>query len=188
MEQHMRDSKVHKNERREKGVDILEIKAFERFVESLQGDKMVTLVVQEGGPDERDDITIDVHGDVWGYEPRHKQIFEARLVRALLSAGGITVRHFLEGTEAIASKEEYECPGCGAPINGDHHHAGARVPMKALYGFFVHDGIIEGISSDDMEQAHNTDRSTGRPLRPEFGVIYADSRHWRRGILEDRLP
>lgn len=118
----------------------------------LPGSKIVTLV-QDSDVFE---IDIDAEG-ICGYEPGHELLFRAKLARALTGGGGLMIRQFL-------------------PVKVERRMPNGRlmwVPEKRLYGVYLGDGEVRGLSAEAVRSASCTDAQTGAPLAPEAGVSYA---------------
>lgn len=117
----------------------------------IPGDKIITLVV------ENQSFTIDIqaNGQI-GYHVGHKQLFAAKLHRALVEGGGMTIRQFL----SIRVSRKFK--------NGKKEW----LPEKNLYGVVFQNGEWVGLGAGAMQQAHETDASTGESLPREEGVHY----------------
>jgi hypothetical protein len=116
----------------------------------IPGDKIITLVIGNKP------FTIDIqaNGQI-GYRVGHKQLFEAKLHRALDEEGGMTIREFLP--LRVSRK-----------LNGEERW----LPEKNLYGVAFQGGEWVGLGAEAMQQAHETDYSRGEPLPREEGVHY----------------
>jgi hypothetical protein len=132
------------------------IEALITAILSIPGDKIVTIATAEY----HQAYDIKANGDI-GYAPTHKQLFEAHLVEAFRSGGGISIRQFLN------IKVERVMPS-GKKI---------WIPRKNIYGISVVNGEWFGISKADLVWAHCTDAATGKPLPAEPDVTYQDFSH-----------
>jgi hypothetical protein len=117
----------------------------------IPGDKIVTLAIGN----QPFAIDIQANGQI-GHDVGHKQLFAAKLYRALAEGGGMTIRQFL--TIKVSRKFK----------NGEK----GWLPEKNLYGVIFQDGKWVGLEAEAMQQAHQTDASTEEPLPREEGVHY----------------
>jgi len=117
----------------------------------IPGDKIITLAVGN------QPFTIDIkaNGQI-GYQVGHKQLFVAKLHRALVEGGGMTIRQFLSIRVSRKLK------------NGEK----GWLPEKNLYGIVFQNGKWVGLEAEAMQQTHETDASTGKSLPREEGVHY----------------
>ncbi len=117
----------------------------------IEGDKIITLVAGSNP------FTIDINanGQI-GYHDSHKQLFIAKLQRALVEGGSMTIRQFL----SIKVLRKLE--------NGQD----MWLPEKNLYGVAFLKGEWIGLGAEVMQRAHETDSRTGEPLPQEEGLHY----------------
>ncbi|EKE08087.1 MAG: hypothetical protein ACD_17C00358G0002 [uncultured bacterium] len=117
----------------------------------IQGNKIITLVIGSHP------FTIDIkaNGQI-GYHVGHKQLFIAKLHRALVEGGGMTIRQFLSISVSRKLKNREK----------------GWLPEKTLYGVAFQNGEWVGLEAEAMQQAHETDSSTEEPLPREEGVHY----------------
>lgn len=134
-------------------VSIVEskIERLMQLIVEIPGQKIVTLVTQEG------EFIIDINqdGDI-GYLPEHKYLFCEFVRRALHDGGGILIRQFL-------------------PINIQKRRGAKKfIPVKNLYGIWLNYGDWLGIDASVLQQCCETDANSGAPLPRERGVVYRD--------------
>jgi len=131
--------------------DLQSIQTLLSCILQIPGDKIITLVIGN------QPFTIDIqaNGQI-GYHVGHKQLFVAKLHRALVEGGGMTIREFLPMRVSRKLKNEEK----------------RWLPEKNLYGIAFQSGGWVGLEAEAMQQAHETDYSTGAYLPQEEGVHY----------------
>jgi hypothetical protein len=121
-------------------------------IKQLPGAKIVTLA------QETTVFTIDIDPEGGcGYEPGQELLLRANLARALHEGGGLMIRQFL-------------------PVKVQRGMPNGRlmwVPEKKLYGLYLGEGQVHGLSAAAVRQAACTDAQTGALLPPEAGVSFA---------------
>lgn len=117
----------------------------------ISGNKIITLVIGN------QPFTIDIqaNGQI-GHHAGHKQLFITKLHRTLVEGGGMTIREFLPMSVSRKLKNEEK----------------RWLPEKNLYGVTFQSGGWVGLGAEAMQQAHETDYSTGACLPREEGVHY----------------
>ena len=132
-------------------IDLQNIQTLLDCILQIPGDKIITLVIGNLP------FTIDIqaNGQI-GYHVGQKQLFLVKLQRALVEGGGMTIRQFLP-----------------MKVSRILNNAEKRwLPEKNLYGVVFHNGVWAGLEAKEMQEAHETDATTGAPLPREDGVHY----------------
>jgi hypothetical protein len=118
----------------------------------IPGPKIVTLTNVDRGI-----FRVDINEQgVFGYETGVKELFMAKLVRALHEGGGLIIRQFLPIKVKRANPKGEEM----------------WLPEKYLYGIMLKDNKWFGMSPETLEDCCNQDANTGLPLPPEEGIHY----------------
>ena len=117
---------------------------------SLGEQLMVTLLSDYMGA-----RTYDIEKGRIGYSPMHRDLFIEQLEECLTQSGAIMVRKCLTQKVTINTPK--------GPM---------RVPMKELYAASCQSGVIVRFNQQMVQEAQETDASTGQPIEREPAVVY----------------
>lgn len=120
------------------------------LIKSLHGQKMLTISLAH------DSQVFDVSASgVVGYEKEHEQMLASRLSTALKDSGSLVVRQFL-------------------PFEAYKNENGISIPFKNLYGVFLGNNDIIGITKEELKIAFETDSNSGKKIEKEKGIYYCE--------------
>lgn len=118
----------------------------------IPGKKTVTCMLSDGPAI----FHID-EDDAVGCHASHQGPFRNTIERAYREESGIIVRQFSSVTVTI--------DGPNGPL---------PVPIKMLYGCFVKNQHVHGLTAEELRVDCTTDAATGKPIDPEAAVFYRD--------------
>jgi hypothetical protein len=119
----------------------------------IKGSKIATLITNY----DNFVVDIDEKGN-FGYQEGVKNLFEAKLLRAMHEGGGLIIREFLP----IKTKRKMP--------NGKI----MWIPEKMIYGVAFGNKMWKGLKAEMVKKFHQTDHKTGKPISLEEGVRFGD--------------
>lgn len=130
-----------------------EIDTLIKEILKIKGSKIATLIT------DYNDFVVDIDkkGN-FGYQIGVKNLFEAKLLRAIHEGGGLIIREFL----SIKTKRKMS--------NGKL----MWIPEKMIYGVTLGNKMWKGLKAEMVKKCHQTDHKTGKPIPPEEGARFGD--------------
>ena len=130
-----------------------EIDTLIKEILKIKGSKIATLIT------DYNDFVVDIDkkGN-FGYQIGVKNLFEAKLLRAIHEGRGLIIREFL----SIKTKRKMT------------NEKIMWIPEKMIYGVVLGNKMWKGLKAEMIKKCHQTAHKTGKPLSPEEGARFGD--------------